>query len=132
MACLREDKYLEADVARARLDELRRYEEHRKHEAMVTHQLAERISVEEANARELQKFNGAFFFSGVRVSLCGVCASSPFPSLTLPVPGLLVWRASLSQRRGIKPWAIMKSKQQNSSMPCGCATLGVCACFCAR
>ena len=45
---------------------------------MVTHQLAERISVEEANARELQKFNGKF---GLFISLRILYVSLLLPSL---------------------------------------------------
>jgi hypothetical protein len=58
LACVKQGKYVEADIARVRMDELRKMEEHRRREAIVSHQLAERISVEESNARELQKFNG--------------------------------------------------------------------------
>jgi hypothetical protein len=32
-------KYAEAEISRVRLDELRRYEEHRRREAMVTYQV---------------------------------------------------------------------------------------------
>jgi hypothetical protein len=55
---VQQGKYAEAEISRVRIEELRRYEEHRRREAMVTYQLAERIAVEEANARELQRFNG--------------------------------------------------------------------------
>jgi hypothetical protein len=58
--CVAQGKYAEAEISRIRIDELRRYEEHRRREAMVTYQLAERIAVEESNARELQRFNSAW------------------------------------------------------------------------
>ena len=37
--CVAQGKYAEAEISRVRLDELRRYEEHRRREAMVTYQV---------------------------------------------------------------------------------------------
>lgn len=55
--CERQGKYVEADIARARLDELRVHEENRRREAMRARQLAERLGVEEAHMLEFQQFN---------------------------------------------------------------------------
>lgn len=55
--CERQGKYVEAEIARARLDELRLHEETRRKEAMRSRQLAERLGVEEAHMLEFQQFN---------------------------------------------------------------------------
>lgn len=55
--CERQGKYVEADIARARLEELHTHEENRRREAMRARQLAERLGVEEAHMLEFQQFN---------------------------------------------------------------------------
>lgn len=55
--CEREGKYIEAEVARNRLDELKLHEENRRREALRARQLAERLGVEEAHMLEFQQFN---------------------------------------------------------------------------
>lgn len=55
--CERQGRYVEADIARTRLDELRSHEENRRREAMRARQLAERLGVEEAHMLEFQQFN---------------------------------------------------------------------------
>merc|ERR1711970_3327 len=55
--CERQGKYVEAEIAKNRLDELRRHEENRRREAMRSRQIAERLGVEEAHMMEFQQFN---------------------------------------------------------------------------
>lgn len=50
-------KYVEAEVARKRLDELKAHEEARRREALRARQLAEVLAVEEAHMLEFQQFN---------------------------------------------------------------------------
>lgn len=50
-------KYVEAEVAGKRLDELRAHEEARRREALRARQLAEVLAVEEAHMLEFQQFN---------------------------------------------------------------------------
>jgi hypothetical protein len=50
-------KYVEAEIARKRLDELRAHEEARRREALRARQLAEVLAVEEAHMLEFQQFN---------------------------------------------------------------------------
>lgn len=50
-------KYMEADIARKRIDELKGHEEARRKEAMRARQLAEVLAVEEAHMMEFQQFN---------------------------------------------------------------------------
>lgn len=55
--CEAESKYVEAEIARNRLEELRLHEENRRREAMRSRQIAERLGVEEAHMLEFQQFN---------------------------------------------------------------------------
>jgi len=55
--CQRLGKYMEADIARKRIDELRGHEEARRKEAMRARQLAEVLAVEEGHMLEFQQFN---------------------------------------------------------------------------
>jgi hypothetical protein len=55
--CESESKYVEAEIARNRLEELRLHEENRRREAMRSRQIAERLGVEEAHMLEFQQFN---------------------------------------------------------------------------
>ena len=52
----RHGRYIEARVAKERLDELKVHEENRRREAMRARQLAERLGLEEANMLEFQAF----------------------------------------------------------------------------
>merc|ERR1719291_954292 len=56
--CEAQGKYEEAELARTRLEQLRRHEESRRREELRSQQLAERLGVEEAHMTELQEFNG--------------------------------------------------------------------------
>merc|ERR1711959_586551 len=55
--CERQGKYVEAEIAKNRLEELRQHEENRRKEAMRSRQIAERLGVEEAHMLEFQQFN---------------------------------------------------------------------------
>ena len=55
--CERQGKYVEAEIAKNRLDELNLHEENRRREAMRSRQIAERLGVEEAHMLEFQQFN---------------------------------------------------------------------------
>ena len=55
--CERQGKYVEAEIAKNRLEELRLHEENRRREAMRSRQIAERLGVEEAHMLEFQQFN---------------------------------------------------------------------------
>ncbi|CBN78299.1 conserved unknown protein [Ectocarpus siliculosus] len=55
--CERQGKYVEAEIAKNRLDELKLHEENRRKEAMRSRQIAERLGVEEAHMLEFQQFN---------------------------------------------------------------------------
>jgi hypothetical protein len=55
--CQRLGKYMEADIARKRMDELKGHEEARRKEAMRARQLAEVLAVEEGHMLEFQQFN---------------------------------------------------------------------------
>jgi len=55
--CEKEGKYIEADIAKKRLEELRQHEENRRQEGMRSRQIAQRLGVEEAHMLEFQQFN---------------------------------------------------------------------------
>lgn len=55
--CERSGKYVEAEIAKNRLDELKLHEENRRREALRSRQIAERLGVEEAHMLEFQQFN---------------------------------------------------------------------------
>lgn len=55
--CEAQGKYVEAEIARNRLDELKLHEMNRKKEAMRARHIAERLGVEEAHMLEFQQFN---------------------------------------------------------------------------
>merc|ERR1719510_1396299 len=57
ISCEREGKYEEAELARTRLEQLRKHEENRRREELRSQQLAERLGVEEVHMTELQEFN---------------------------------------------------------------------------
>ena len=53
--CEREGKYIEADIAKKRLEELRQHEDNRKQEGLRSRQIAQRLGVEEAHMLEFQQ-----------------------------------------------------------------------------
>lgn len=55
--CEQQGKYVEAEIAKNRLDELKIHEENRRKEAMRSRQIAERLGIEEAHMLEFQNFN---------------------------------------------------------------------------
>merc|ERR1711990_982332 len=55
--CENEGKYVQAEIAKKRLDELRDHEENRQREAMRSRQITELLGVEEAHMMEFQQFN---------------------------------------------------------------------------
>merc|ERR1712188_348521 len=55
--CENEGKYVQAEIAKKRLDELRDREENRQREAMKSRQITELLGVEEAHMMEFQQFN---------------------------------------------------------------------------
>ena len=55
--CEAEGKYVEAEIAKNRLEELKLHEENRRCEALRSRQIAERLGVEEAHMLEFQQFN---------------------------------------------------------------------------
>jgi len=55
--CERQGKYVEAEIAKNRLEELKLHEYNRRKEAMRSRQIAERLGVEEAHMLEFQSFN---------------------------------------------------------------------------
>lgn len=55
--CEQQGKYVEAEIAKNRLEELKVHEENRRKEAMRSRQIAERLGVEEAHMLEFQQFN---------------------------------------------------------------------------
>lgn len=55
--CENEGKYVEAEIAKNRLEELKLHEENRRVEALRSRQIAERLGVEEAHMLEFQQFN---------------------------------------------------------------------------
>mmetsp|Transcript_44684 Transcript_44684/g.52354 ORF Transcript_44684/g.52354 Transcript_44684/m.52354 type:complete len:260 (+) Transcript_44684:267-1046(+) len=55
--CEDQGKYVEAEIAKKRLEELKSHEENRRKEAMKARQIAERLGVEEAHMLEFQQFN---------------------------------------------------------------------------
>ena len=69
--CEKQGKYVEAEIAKNRLEELKLHEENRRREAMRSRQIAERLGVEEAHMLEFQQFNK------VRVLLLVLAASAP-------------------------------------------------------
>ena len=56
-SCEAAGKYMEADVAKKRLEELRRHEEERRDENLRSRQVAQRLGIEEAHMLEFQQFN---------------------------------------------------------------------------
>lgn len=54
--CEKQGKYVEAELAQRRLEDLRKHEEARRREAMKSRQIAERLGVEEAHMLEFQQF----------------------------------------------------------------------------
>jgi hypothetical protein len=58
--CERQGKYVEAEIAKTRLEELKAHEENRRREAMRSRQIAERLGVEEAHMLEFQQFNAVW------------------------------------------------------------------------
>lgn len=57
LRCEKEGKYEEAELARARLAQLKEHDENRRREELRAQQLSERLGVEEAHMKELQEFN---------------------------------------------------------------------------
>ena len=57
--CEREGKYIEADIAKKRLEELRQHEDNRKQEGLRSRQIAQRLGVEEAHMLEFQQAHPA-------------------------------------------------------------------------
>jgi hypothetical protein len=70
--CERTGRYVEAEIAKKRLEELRVHEENRRREALRARQLAERLGVEEAHMLEFQQVRGRRGGGGVgRGGICG-------------------------------------------------------------
>lgn len=55
--CERLGRYVEAEIARKRIEEVRAHEEQRKREGVLSRQLAELLALEEAHMLEFQQFN---------------------------------------------------------------------------
>ena len=55
--CEEQGKYVEAEIATKRLEELKIHEEKRKREAIHARQLSEKLGLEEAHMLEFQQFN---------------------------------------------------------------------------
>lgn len=55
--CEQQGKYVEAEVAKTRLDELKSHEANRRRESMKAQQIQERLGMEEAHMLEYQEFN---------------------------------------------------------------------------
>lgn len=55
--CERQGKYVEAEIAKKRLEELRQHEEERRQETLRSRQIAQRLGIEEAHMLEFQQFN---------------------------------------------------------------------------
>jgi hypothetical protein len=55
--CEAQGKYIEADIAKKRLEELRQHEENRRDESLRSRQVAQRLGIEEAHMLEFQSFN---------------------------------------------------------------------------
>ena len=55
--CEQQGKYVEAEVAKKRFDELKSHEANRRRESMKAQQVKERLGVEEAHMLEYQQFN---------------------------------------------------------------------------
>jgi len=55
--CERAGKYIEAEIAKKRLEELRQHEEQRREESLRSRQVAQRLGIEEAHMLEFQQFN---------------------------------------------------------------------------
>ena len=55
--CEQQGKYVEAEIAKNRLEDLKSHEENRRKEAVRARQIAERLGVEEAHMLEFQQFN---------------------------------------------------------------------------
>ena len=72
-------KYAEAEISRVRLDELRRYEEHRRREAMVTYQVLGRTATDISNRRTVSSH------SCVRVIFFWSFSSALFVSSNSPL-----------------------------------------------
>lgn len=81
--CERQGKYVEAEIAKNRLEELKLHEYNRRKEAMRSRQIAERLGVEEAHMLEFQQFNHiwdqkmAECVPGPQVSLAGCSHATP-------------------------------------------------------
>ncbi len=55
--CEQQGKYVEAEIAKNRLDELKSHEEKRRMEAMRARQISDMLGVEEAHMLEFKQFN---------------------------------------------------------------------------
>ena len=55
--CEHQGKYVEAEIAKNRLDELKAHEEKRQREAMRARQISDMLGVEEAHMVEFKQFN---------------------------------------------------------------------------
>ena len=58
--CVRQGKYIEADIARKRLEQLSQHEGRRRQEELRARQVAQRVGVEEAHGLEFQQFNAVW------------------------------------------------------------------------
>jgi len=58
--CEQQGKYVEAEIAKSRLEELRSHEGNRMREAMRNRQITERLGVEEAHMLEFRQFNSSW------------------------------------------------------------------------
>ena len=55
--CEQQGKYVEAEIAKNRLEELKSHENTRQKEAMRARQIAEKLGVEESHVLEFHQFN---------------------------------------------------------------------------
>jgi hypothetical protein len=55
--CEQQGKYVEAEIAKNRLEELKVHEDKRQEEALRARQISEMLGVEEAHVLELKQFN---------------------------------------------------------------------------
>ena len=58
--CEQEGKYVEAEIAKNRLEELRSHEDNRQKEAMRARQIGDQLGVEEAHKLEFEQFEATW------------------------------------------------------------------------
>jgi hypothetical protein len=58
--CEQEGKYVEAEIAKNRLEELKTHEDNRQKESMRARQIADKLGIEEAHKLEFEQFEGSW------------------------------------------------------------------------